>query len=83
MTASRTRASSATNAGVDSEFDLVESPAGWQLTITLTERLREALAGSGNDDAMRFAVHIAPNLVPGEPFEAQLCIKDPPPAGDH
>ena len=57
------------------EFDLVESAAGWRLTITLTDRLREVLAG-GEQQHLRFAVRVAPNLVPGEPFEAELRIKD-------
>jgi hypothetical protein len=65
-------------AAADSEFDLVESTSGWRLTITLTERLRQALAGGDDDGAdVRFAVRIAPNLVPGEPFEASLSIHDP------
>ena len=60
----------------DNEFDLVESSSGWQLTITLTERLREALAAGSDGDGSRFAVRIAPNLVPGEPFEARLSVRD-------
>lgn len=59
------------------DFDLVESAAGWQLTITLTDRLREALANGAGEEQVRFAVRVAPNLVPGEPFEARLRIKDP------
>jgi len=61
----------------DGEFQLVESSAGWQLTLTLTDRLREALARGGADESIRLAVRIAPNLVPGEPFEAALRIEDP------
>jgi hypothetical protein len=61
------------------EFDLVESSVGWQLTITLTDRLREALAAGPDQRPLRFAVRIAPNLVPGEPFEAQLRIREPEP----
>ena len=60
------------------EFDLVESSAGWHLTVTLTDRLREAIAaGRPVGDDVRFAIRIAPNLVPGEPFEARLLIKEP------
>jgi hypothetical protein len=62
----------------DNEFDLVESSSGWQLTITLTERLREALAAGFDGEGSRFAVRIAPNLVPGEPFEARLSVRDAP-----
>jgi hypothetical protein len=60
----------------DGDFQLVESSAGWQLTVTLTDRLREALARGGPDDSARFTVRVAPNLVPGEPFEARLVIQD-------
>ncbi|HVU93196.1 MAG TPA: hypothetical protein VHC23_13225 [Jatrophihabitans sp.] len=78
MTAS-VPAASAANGGAEpvQEFDLVESTAGWQLTITLTERLREALASGGDDQQLRFGVRVAPNLVPGVPFEARLAIREP------
>jgi hypothetical protein len=59
----------------DNEFDLVESSSGWELTITLTDRLRKALAGGTDGAGSRFAVRIAPNLVPGEPFEARLAVR--------
>jgi hypothetical protein len=59
------------------EFDLVESSAGWRLTVTLTDRLREALARGGEVADARFTVRIAPNLVPGEPFEAELVSEEP------
>ena len=59
------------------EFDLVESSAGWELTITLTDRLRAALAEGGGTD-VDFAVRISPNLVPGDPFMARLRIQDAP-----
>ncbi len=62
----------------DREFDLVESSAGWLLTITLTDELRQALAGSAPAHAAaRFSVRVTPNLVPGEPFDVTLCIRDP------
>jgi hypothetical protein len=58
------------------EFQLVESSAGWQLTVTLTDRLREALANEGpSDEEISFAVRIKPNLVPGEPFTARLRVE--------
>lgn len=80
MTASVTApANGSKERGEPSEFDLVESSAGWQLTITLTDRLREALAEGGSNEDLRFAVRVAPNLVPGEPFETTLVIQDPPP----
>jgi hypothetical protein len=63
------------NSPPDNEFDLVESSSGWQLTITLTDRLREALASGSDGEGSRFAVRIAPNLVPGEPFEARLAVR--------
>lgn len=61
------------------EFHLVESTSGWELTITLTDRLRDALAHGGDGGDLRFGVRIAPNLVPGEPFETRLAIKEPAP----
>jgi len=45
--------------------------------MTLTDRLREALARGGAVADLRFTVRVAPNLVPGEPFEAELVIADP------
>jgi hypothetical protein len=57
-----------------SELELVESTAGWQVTITLTERLRAALADSKDVDGL--TVHVAPNLVPGEPFQARLHFRE-------
>jgi len=65
--------------GDEREFDLVESSAGWRLTITLTDRLREALSGSASDiDALaNFTVRVAPNLVPGDAFDVELCIREP------
>ena len=59
------------------EFHLVESPEGWRLTMTLTDRLREALARGGDVEDVRFTVRVAPNLVPGEPFDAELVIQEP------
>jgi len=59
------------------EFQLVETSDGWRLTMTLTDRLREALARGGDPADLTFTVRIAPNLVPGEPFEAQLVIAEP------
>ena len=80
MTASVSAPANGSAARVEpSEFDLVESTAGWRLTITLTDRLREALARGESSEHLRFAVRVAPNLVPGEPFEAELLIKDPAP----
>jgi hypothetical protein len=60
------------------EFDLVESSAGWELTITLTDQLREALAHGGSTGSdVTFTVRVSPNLVPGEPFTARLRIAEP------
>lgn len=59
------------------EFQLVESADGWRLTMTLTDQLREALAGGGDVAERQFTVRVAPNLVPGEPFEARLVIEEP------
>jgi hypothetical protein len=74
-------AASSADAGAeaDQEFDLVESSSGWQLTITLTDRLREALAHGGDGQQLQFGVRIAPNLVPGVPFEARLAVREPGP----
>ena len=63
------------------EFQLVETSDGWRLTMTLTDRLREALARGGDPADLSFTVRVAPNLVPGEPFEAQLVIAEPAPRG--
>lgn len=60
-----------------SEFELVESSAGWLLTVTLTERLRTALAEGTGELPVDIAVRVAPNLVPGEPFDARLRVRDP------
>jgi hypothetical protein len=79
MTASTPAPADIDAPGAGNEFDLVESSGGWQLTITLTERLREALAGGPDQQSLRFAVRVAPNLVPGEPFEAELRIREPQP----
>ena len=79
MTASVSLPSEAPEGAVgDREFDLVESSAGWLLTITLTEQLRQALAGTPQSDAApTFRVRVSPNLVPGEPFDVTLAIRDP------
>jgi hypothetical protein len=59
------------------EFHLVESRDGWRLKMTLTDRLRQAIARGEDLDDVRFTVRVTPNLVPGEPFEAQLVIEEP------
>lgn len=61
----------------EADVALVETSAGWQLTLTLTDRLREALARGieGRPDHATFTVRIAPNLVPGEAFPADLVLR--------
>ena len=79
MTASVSLPASSPGGAGEREFDLVESSAGWRLTITLTDRLREALA-SASADAEALAnvtVRVAPNLVPGDAFDVALCIREP------
>jgi len=64
-----------------SDFLLVESSDGWTLTINLNVDLLAALAATEASAApaavVPFAVHIVPNLVPGEPFLAKVIVKRP------
>ncbi len=60
------------------EFRLVESAAGWRLTVALSDELRAALIDeSGDRPASTFMISVAPNLVPGEPFKAELDLRRP------
>jgi hypothetical protein len=65
---------------VQSDFHLVESTDGWTLTISLSSRMLDALMGDGTDDANSpaFTVHVEPNLVSGDPFDARVVIVRPP-----
>ena len=60
------------------EFRLVESTSGWRLTVVLSEELRAALADESPDrPSSTFMISVAPNLVPGGPFKAELDIRRP------
>jgi hypothetical protein len=65
--------------GSGPDFRLVESAAGWQLTVVLSDELRRALADETDEaedgPASTFMVSVAPNLVPGEPFKAVLDVR--------
>lgn len=64
-----------------SDFHLVESAGGWTLTINLNVDLLAALAATDGATApaaaVPFTVHVQPNLLPGEPFLADVIIKRP------
>jgi hypothetical protein len=64
-----------------SDFHLVESLDGWTLTINLNVDLLAALAATDGTTAppatVPFTVHVQPNLLPGEPFLANVVIKRP------
>jgi hypothetical protein len=66
----------APTAPVHTSLTLVESSAGWQLTLSGAETLRAALEADEAAQAIQVAVRISPNLVPGEQFEATLVIDD-------
>lgn len=66
-------------AGALPDFRLEETLDGWTLTLHLTDRLLDALAGyADGGPAEGFTVDIRPNLVPGEPFPASVVITRPP-----
>jgi hypothetical protein len=62
-----------------SDFHLVESSGGWTLTITVTDRLRAAIAeqenGQRGGEPESFSVHVEPNLLPADPFDAVLVLE--------
>jgi len=74
-----------------SGFHLVESAGGWTLTITMSESMLDALrpaqgpqdtSGDASDAAGAVVdVHVEPNLLPGEPFQATLVIRRCPITG--
>jgi hypothetical protein len=61
------------------DFHLVESSAGWRLTITMTDELRRALAAAESRTSATFSVRVEPNLLPGEAFNVSLDVREPTP----
>jgi hypothetical protein len=72
-----------------SDFHLVESMDGWTLTINLTDAVLTALLADPGDrstpqlarrsstEAPRVTLHVEPNLLPGEPFTAEIVVTRP------
>lgn len=64
--------------GSGPQFHLVESADGWRLTLVLSDELRAALTDeTGRRPAPTLLISVAPNLVPGEAFEAELDVRRP------